>query len=148
MSGVFWYHFSVRLVEQELLKNSAGKLVGVVPACFRPQSDSNCVPLRNAASGKPLDESPTKGHQENHDNKKLQLTVGGILEDPLQLHNRGVASKALHIHKESEGFGGRIAYTVVLEGICRISLDHLDTHGPYFVAKVTQLDNIPSGAYH
>lgn len=60
-------------------------------------------------------------------------------------HKRGVAARALHVHKEVESFGGKVAYTVVLEGICRFSVKNLETSGPYCVATVTQLDCTDAG---
>jgi ATP-dependent Lon protease len=53
---------------------------------------------------------------------------------------RGVAARALHLSRGVEKPSGRVTYIVVLEGLCRFSVQELSTRGSYHVARVSRLD--------
>ena len=58
---------------------------------------------------------------------------------------RGVAARALHLSRGVEKPSGRVTYIVVLEGLCRISVQELSTRGTYYVARISRLDLTKSG---
>ncbi|XP_022870641.1 lon protease homolog 2, peroxisomal isoform X3 [Olea europaea var. sylvestris] len=53
---------------------------------------------------------------------------------------RGVAARALHLSRGVEKPSGRVTYIVVLEGLCRFSVQELSTRGTYYTARITPLD--------
>jgi ATP-dependent Lon protease len=52
----------------------------------------------------------------------------------------GVAARALHLSRGVEKPSGRVTYIVVLEGLCRFSVQELNARGSYHVARVSRLD--------
>jgi ATP-dependent Lon protease len=58
---------------------------------------------------------------------------------------RGVAARALHLSRGVEKPSGRVTYIVVLEGLCRFSVQELSTRGSYHVARVSRLDMTKTG---
>jgi hypothetical protein len=58
---------------------------------------------------------------------------------------RGVAARALHLSRGVEKPSGRVTYIVVLEGLCRFSVQELSARGSYHVARVSRLDLTKTG---
>lgn len=58
---------------------------------------------------------------------------------------RGVAARALHLSRGVEKPSGRVTYIVVLEGLCRFSVQELSTRGTYYTARISSLDMPKSG---
>ena len=58
---------------------------------------------------------------------------------------RGVAARALHLSRGVEKPSGRVTYIVVLEGLCRFSVQELNARGSYHVARVSRLDMTKTG---
>jgi ATP-dependent Lon protease len=61
-------------------------------------------------------------------------------QEPIHWHNRGVAARALHLSRGVEKPSGRVTYIVVLEGLCRFSVQELSARGTYHVARISRLD--------
>jgi ATP-dependent Lon protease len=57
----------------------------------------------------------------------------------------GVAARALHLSRGVEKPSGRVTYIVVLEGLCRFSVQELNARGSYHVARVSRLDMTRTG---
>jgi hypothetical protein len=57
----------------------------------------------------------------------------------------GVAARALHLSRGVEKPSGRVTYIVVLEGLCRFSVQELNARGSYHVARVSRLDMTKTG---
>lgn len=53
---------------------------------------------------------------------------------------RGVAARALHLSRGVEKPSGRVTYIVVLEGLCRFSVQELSTRGTYYTARISSLE--------
>lgn len=58
---------------------------------------------------------------------------------------RGVAARALHLSRGVEKPSGRVTYVVVLEGLCRFSVQELNTRGTYYTARISPLEITKSG---
>ena len=58
---------------------------------------------------------------------------------------RGVAARALHLSRGVEKPSGRVTYIVVLEGLCRFSVQDLSARGTYYVARISRLDMTKAG---
>lgn len=58
---------------------------------------------------------------------------------------RGVAARALHLSRGVEKPSGRVTYVVVLEGLCRFSVQELSTRGTYYTARISPLEMTKSG---
>ncbi|XP_027336249.1 lon protease homolog 2, peroxisomal isoform X4 [Abrus precatorius] len=125
---------SVKLVEQELWQREEKGLIGILP-------------VRDAAEIKPLGPTVSQGTDSSDQNSKVQ---GGSVDshkldtkrqnDVVHWHNRGVAARPLHLSRGVEKPSGRVTYTVVLEGLCRFSVQELSTRGIYHTAKITSLE--------
>lgn len=63
------------------------------------------------------------------------------------LLSRGVAARALHLSRGMEKPSGRVTYIVVLEGLCRFSVQELSTRGTYYTARITPLDMTKIGKH-
>lgn len=61
-------------------------------------------------------------------------------QELIHWHNRGVAARALHLSRGVEKPSGRVTYIVVLEGLCRFSVQELSARGTYYVARISRLD--------
>ncbi|KAL5724205.1 endopeptidase La [Ranunculus cassubicifolius] len=61
-------------------------------------------------------------------------------QELMQWHTRGVAARALHLSRGVEKPSGRVTYIVVLEGLCRFSVQELSVRGTYHTARVAPLD--------
>ncbi|CAN1333919.1 Lon protease homolog 2, peroxisomal, partial [Linum perenne] len=51
--------------------------------------------------------------------------------------SRGVAARALHLSRGVEKPSGRVTYIVVLEGLCRFSVQELSKRGMYYTARIS-----------
>ncbi|CAA6673844.1 unnamed protein product [Spirodela intermedia] len=105
-----YYSLSCEIGEQELWQKEEKGLIGVLP-------------VRDAGSG---------------------LSLGDYFyyfrEEPIRWHNRGVAARALHLSRGVEKPNGKVTYSVVLEGVCRISVQKLSAAGTYCLGDVSHLD--------
>nr|BAJ95084.1 predicted protein [Hordeum vulgare subsp. vulgare] len=127
---------SVKLVEQELWQREDKGLIGVLPV-----RDSEA-----AAVGSIL--SPGVGGDSGEGGRRSPGASGGESskqdaksgKEPIHWHSRGVAARALHLSRGVEKPSGRVTYIVVLEGLCRFSVEELNARGSYHVARVSRLD--------
>ncbi|KAF7060169.1 hypothetical protein CFC21_066977 [Triticum aestivum] len=127
---------SVKLVEQELWQREDKGLIGVLPV-----RDSEA-----AAVGSIL--SPGVGSDSGEGGRRSPGGSGGestkqdakSWKEPIHWHSRGVAARALHLSRGVEKPSGRVTYIVVLEGLCRFSVEELNARGSYHVARVSRLD--------
>lgn len=65
----------------------------------------------------------------------------------LSCPHRGVVARALHLTRGVEKPSGKVTYIVVLEGLCRFSVQELSTRGTYDTARITSLDMTKSGKF-
>ncbi|CAA6669740.1 unnamed protein product [Spirodela intermedia] len=114
--------YSVKLVEQELWQKEDKGLIGVLLSGtqLRPQLSALC-------SGTDPGYQSLKGSVDAVDSQKPD---GKSLEGPIHWHNsvlwlQGVAARALHLSRGVEKPSGRVTYVVVLEGLCRFSVQEL-----------------------
>ncbi|XP_043687852.1 lon protease homolog 2, peroxisomal [Telopea speciosissima] len=126
---------SVKLVEQELWQKEEKGIIGVLPV--RDAAESTSV-------GSAL--SPGMGTETGEQSPKVLVSsdshrVDGINQQELiHWHKRGVAARALHLSRGVEKPSGRVTYIVVLEGLCRFSVQELSARGTYYVARISRLD--------
>ncbi|XP_042511553.1 lon protease homolog 2, peroxisomal-like [Macadamia integrifolia] len=127
---------SVKLVEQELWQKEEKGLIGVLPV--RDAAETTSV-------GSAL--SPGMGTESGERSPKVRVStsdsqkVDGINQQELiHWHKRGVAARALHLSRGVEKPSGRVTYIVVLEGLCRFSVQELSARGTYYVARISRLD--------
>ncbi|XP_043715946.1 lon protease homolog 2, peroxisomal-like [Telopea speciosissima] len=127
---------SVKLVEQELWQKEEKGIIGVLPV--RDAAETTSV-------GSAL--SPGMGTESGERSLKVRVStsdsqkVDGINQQELiHWHKRGVAARALHLSRGVEKPSGRVTYIVVLEGLCRFSVQDLSARGTYYVARITPLD--------
>ncbi|KAL3619415.1 hypothetical protein CASFOL_036985 [Castilleja foliolosa] len=126
---------SVKLVEQELWQREEKGLIGILPvrdAAVETPSEGPTPGL-----GTKLGERSSKSQDETSDSHKHG---GKNQQEVIHWHNRGVAARALHLSRGVEKPSGRVTYTVVLEGLCRFSVQELSTRGTYYTARITPLD--------
>ncbi|RDX72497.1 hypothetical protein CR513_48011 [Mucuna pruriens] len=124
---------SVKLVEQELWQREEKGLIGILP-------------VRDAAEIKPM--GPTISEATDSANQSSKVQVGSDSHkldtkkqnDVVHWHNMGVAARPLHLSRGVEKPSGRVTYTVVLEGLCRFSVQELSTRGIYHTARITSLE--------
>ncbi|MED6111452.1 Lon protease 2, peroxisomal [Stylosanthes scabra] len=124
---------SVKLVEQELWQREEKGMIGILP-------------VRDAAEVKPVGPTMSQGLDSLDQSSKLQ---GGSSDshkpdiknqNDVHWHNRGVAARALHLSRGVEKPSGRVTYIVVLEGLCRFSVQELSTRGTYHTARISSLE--------
>ncbi|CAL9766050.1 unnamed protein product [Musa acuminata subsp. burmannicoides] len=123
---------SVKLVEQELWHKEEKGLIGVLPV--RDTEAAAVGSMIAPGMGSDSGERSLKdvGEFQNQDAKNEQ--------ELMHWHHRGVAARALHLSRGVEKPSGRVTYIVVLEGLCRISVQELSTRGTYYVARISRLD--------
>lgn len=81
----------------------------------------------------------------------FHIIIAGLCDSTnLGLVSRGVAARALHLSRGVEKPSGRVTYIVVLEGLCRFSVQELSARGTYYVARINRLDLTKAGMviYH
>ncbi|XP_015696680.1 lon protease homolog 2, peroxisomal isoform X2 [Oryza brachyantha] len=125
---------SVKLVEQELWQREEKGLIGVLPVHDSEAAGSLLSPGVGSDSGEGGSKAPggTGGESTKQDTKNGKETI--------HWHSRGVAARALHLSRGVEKPSGRVTYIVVLEGLCRFSVQELSARGSYHVARVSRLD--------
>ncbi|XP_074572584.1 lon protease homolog 2, peroxisomal [Curcuma longa] len=127
---------SVKLVEQELWQKEDKGLIGVLPV--RDAEAATVGSLIAPGMGSDSEERGLKrsadavGDSQKQDGKNPQELI--------HWHNRGVAARALHLSRGVEKPSGRVTYIVVLEGLCRFSVQELSARGTYYVARINRLD--------
>ncbi|KAG5057026.1 hypothetical protein JHK86_012022 [Glycine max] len=132
---------SVKLVEQELWQREEKGLIGILP-------------VRDAAEIKPVGPTVSEGADSTNQNSKVQSgssdshKLDTKKQNDVHWHNRhssreyllGVAARPLHLSRGVEKPSGRVTYTVVLEGLCRFSVQELSMRGIYHTARITSLE--------
>nr|XP_043626083.1 lon protease homolog 2, peroxisomal [Erigeron canadensis] len=122
---------SVKLVEQELWQREEKGLIGILPVRDAAETLSVGSVL---TQGTDLGDRSSKTVSDSH---KLD---GKSQQEPIHWHTRGVAARALHLSRGVEKPSGRVTYTVVLEGLCRFSVQELNMKGAYSTARISPLD--------
>nr|AAK62365.1 Lon protease [Dichanthelium lanuginosum] len=125
---------SVKLVEQELWQKEEKGLIGVLPV--RDSEAAAVGSLLSPGVGSDSGEGGSKAGGSGESSK--QDTKNG--KEPIHWHSKGVAARALHLSRGVEKPSGRVTYIVVLEGLCRFSVQELSARGSYHVARVSRLD--------
>nr|BAO57289.1 ATP-dependent Lon protease [Ipomoea nil] len=127
---------SVKLVEQELWQREEKGLIGVLPVRDSAETTTVAPTLSPGVATDSADRTPKNqagtSESHKHDGKNQQEVI--------HWHNRGVAARALHLSRGVEKPSGRVTYIVVLEGLCRFSVQELSTRGTYYTARITSLD--------
>ncbi|CAM8880641.1 unnamed protein product [Rhodiola kirilowii] len=122
---------SVKLVEQELWQREEKGLIGILP-------------VRDAAEEMSVGSMLSSGAGADSGDRSSKLQVGASdgknQTEVIHWHTRGVAARALHLSRGVEKPSGRVTYIVVLEGLCRFSVQELNTRGTYYTARISPLD--------
>lgn len=126
---------SVKLVEQELWQKEEKGLIGVLPV--RDSEATAVGSLLSPGVGSDSGEGGSKVGGSAVESSKQDTKNG---KEPIHWHSKGVAARALHLSRGVEKPSGRVTYIVVLEGLCRFSVQELSARGPYHVARVSRLD--------
>ncbi|KAK2998206.1 hypothetical protein RJ639_023390 [Escallonia herrerae] len=127
---------SVKLVEQELWQREEKGLIGILPV--RDAAETMAVgPMLYPGAGADLGEQSSKHQVGTSDTHKFD---GKNQQEVIHWHTRGVAARALHLSRGVEKPSGRVTYVVVLEGLCRFSVQELSTRGTYYTARIAPLD--------
>ncbi|PIA32513.1 hypothetical protein AQUCO_04400006v1 [Aquilegia coerulea] len=122
---------SVKLVEQELWQREEKGLIGVLPV--RDAAET-------ASVGPMLSPGVATDSGERSSKIPVSTSDGKNQQELIQWHTRGVAARALHLSRGVEKPSGRVTYIVVLEGLCRFSVQELSVRGTYYTARVSRLD--------
>lgn len=127
---------SVKLVEQELWQREEKGLIGILPV--RDTAEMTTVgPLLSQGVGTDSGERSSKIQVATSESNKPD---GKNQQEVIHWHTRGVAARALHLSRGVEKPSGRVTYIVVLEGLCRFSVQELSTRGTYYTARISSLD--------
>ncbi|KAI3441925.1 uncharacterized protein J3R85_001984 [Psidium guajava] len=127
---------SVKLVEQELWQKEEKGLIGILPVRDAEETPSVSHVISHGVATDSIERSsktqvaPTDSHKLNGKNP----------QEVIHWHARGVAARALHLSRGVEKPSGRVTYMVVLEGLCRFSVQELGTRGTYYIARITPLE--------
>ncbi|RWR80580.1 lon protease 2, peroxisomal-like protein [Cinnamomum micranthum f. kanehirae] len=126
---------SVKLVEQELWQREEKGLIGVLPVRDGEMTSVAHVLSPGAASdsGEQSSKIPLGASDSHKQDAKNQ-------QELIHWHTRGVAARALHLSRGVEKPSGRVTYIVVLEGLCRFSVQDLSARGTYYIARISRLD--------
>ncbi|XP_057478580.1 lon protease homolog 2, peroxisomal-like isoform X2 [Actinidia eriantha] len=125
---------SVKLVEQELWQREEKGLIGILPVRDATETTSVGPVLSPGTDSGEGSSKVQVGISDTHklDEKNQQEVIHG--------HTRGVAARALHLSRGVEKPSGRVTYVVVLEGLCRFSVQELITRGTYCTARIAPAD--------
>lgn len=123
---------SVKLVEQELWQREEKGLIGVLPV-----RDGETTSVAPALSPGDSGEQSSKVSMTTSDSHKQDAKNH---QELIHWHTRGVAARALHLSRGVEKPSGRVTYIVVLEGLCRFSVQELSARGTYYIARISRLD--------
>ncbi|CAK9173349.1 unnamed protein product [Ilex paraguariensis] len=127
---------SVKLVEQELWQREEKGMIGILP--LRDSTETTVVgPMLSPGEGTDLGERCSKSQGAISDPHKFD---GKSQQEVFHWHTRGVAARALHLSRGVEKPSRRVTYIVVLEGLCRFSVQELSTRGTYYTAHILPLD--------
>ncbi|GFZ16565.1 lon protease 2 [Actinidia rufa] len=127
---------SVKLVEQELWQREEKGLIGILPV--RDATEATSVgPVLSPGVGTDSGEGNSKVQVGISDTHKLD---GKNQQEVIHGHTRGVAARALHLSRGVEKPSGQVTYIVVLEGLCRFSVQELITRGTYYTARIAPAD--------
>ncbi|KAL9249848.1 Lon protease homolog 2, peroxisomal-like protein [Drosera capensis] len=129
---------SVKLVEQELWQREEKGLIGILPV--RDAAESTAVGPVLYPSNVSVAESVERNLKNSHGTSDAHKLDGKNQQEVIHWHNRGVAARALHLSRGVEKPSGRVTYTVVLEGLCRFSVQELSARGTYYTARISPLD--------
>ncbi|KAM6593157.1 hypothetical protein CsatA_000860 [Cannabis sativa] len=131
----------VKLVEQELWQREEKGLIGILPVRDAAEAAAVGTVISQGVGGDSGERSSRiqVGASEPH---KLD---GKNHQEVIHWHTRGVAARALHLSRGVEKPSGRVTYTVVLEGLCRFSVQELSTRGTYYTARISPLEMTKTG---
>eukprot|EP00268_Persea_americana_P006154 TRINITY_DN1218_c0_g1_i7.p1 TRINITY_DN1218_c0_g1~~TRINITY_DN1218_c0_g1_i7.p1 ORF type:complete len:886 (+),score=215.52 TRINITY_DN1218_c0_g1_i7:410-3067(+) len=124
---------SVKLVEQELWQREEKGLIGVLPVRDGEMTSVAHVLSPASDSGEQSSKIPLGTSDSHKQDAKNQ-------QELIHWHTRGVAARALHLSRGVEKPSGRVTYIVVLEGLCRFSVQDLSARGTYYIARISRLD--------
>ncbi|KAH7549719.1 hypothetical protein JRO89_XS13G0072400 [Xanthoceras sorbifolium] len=127
---------SVKLVEQELWQREEKGLIGILPVRDAAETMS-AGPTLSQGVGSDSGERASKIQVGASDGHKVD---GKGQQEVIHWHTRGVAARALHLSRGVEKPSGRVTYIVVLEGLCRFSVQELSTRGTYYTARISSLE--------
>ncbi|CAN1259278.1 Lon protease homolog 2, peroxisomal [Linum perenne] len=131
---------SVKLVEQELWQREDKGLIGVLPVqdtgSDSAEASVGSILSQGVGSESGGDRS-SKAQVGTSDNVKID---GKNQREVIRWHNRGVAARALHLSRGVEKPSGRVTYIVVLEGLCRFSVQELSKKGMYYTARISPVE--------
>ncbi|CAL1376037.1 unnamed protein product [Linum trigynum] len=131
---------SVKLVEQELWQREEKGLIGILPvqdAASDAAEASVGSMLSQGVGSEPGGDRSSKAQVGTSDNLKVD---GKNQQEVIRWHNRGVAARALHLSRGVEKPSGRVTYIVVLEGLCRFSVQELSKRGMYYTARISPVE--------
>ncbi|XP_050266604.1 lon protease homolog 2, peroxisomal [Quercus robur] len=129
---------SVKLVEQELWQREEKGLIGILPVRDAAETAAAAVvPMVSQGVGSDSGERSTRVQVGTSDSQRLDVKNQ---QENIQWHPRGVAARALHLSRGVEKPSGRVTYTVILEGLCRFSVQELSTRGTYYTARISPLE--------
>ncbi|KAL4602255.1 hypothetical protein ACB098_10G032600 [Castanea mollissima] len=128
---------SVKLVEQELWQREEKGLIGILPVRDAAETAAAVVPMLSQGVGSDSGERSTRVQVGTSDSQRLDVKNQ---QENIQWHPRGVAARALHLSRGVEKPSGRVTYTVILEGLCRFSVQELSTRGTYYTARISPLE--------
>lgn len=130
---------SVKLVEQELWQREEKGLIGILPVrdAAAEETTASVGPMLSQGVGSDSGERSSKIQVGNSENLKLD---GKNQQEVIRWHNRGVSARALHLSRGVEKPSGRVTYIVVLEGLCRFSVQELSKRGMYYTARISSLE--------
>ncbi|KAK4557650.1 hypothetical protein RGQ29_007418 [Quercus rubra] len=129
---------SVKLVEQELWQREEKGLIGILPVRDAAETAAAAVvPMLSQGVGSDSGERSSRVQVGTSDSQRLDVKNQ---QENIQWHPRGVAARALHLSRGVEKPSGRVTYTVILEGLCRFSVQELSTRGTYYTARISPLE--------
>ncbi|KAL9327501.1 hypothetical protein ACSQ67_002504 [Phaseolus vulgaris] len=138
---------SVKLVEQELWQREDKGLIGILPVRDAAQLKTAAPVVPHGVGTDSLDKSSkVQGGSPNsheldansqHDVVHWHKRWRWVLID---IQFQGVAARALHLSRGVEKPSGRVTYIVVLEGLCRFSVQELSMRGTYHTARISSLE--------
>ncbi|KAG6684320.1 hypothetical protein I3842_12G057100 [Carya illinoinensis] len=128
---------SVKLVEQELWQREEKGLIGILPVRDTAETTTAIGPVVSQGVGSDSGERSSRVHVGASDSHRLDAKNQ---QENIHWHNRGVAARALHLSRGVEKPSGRVTYIVILEGLCRFSVQELSTRGTYYTARISPLE--------
>ncbi|CAN1333915.1 Lon protease homolog 2, peroxisomal [Linum perenne] len=125
---------SVKLVEQELWQREEKGLIGILPVQDTAEASVGSMLSQGVGSESGGDRSSKTQVGATSESLKVD---GKNQQEVIRWHNRGVAARALHLSRGVEKPSGRVTYIVVLEGLCRFSVQELSKRGMYYTARIS-----------